>query len=545
MSHRTTIMESRLRGRGLRGLLSLVSALAVLGLSVPAALGAMPNDPSFSLQWGDDNTGQSVPGQESEEILGPAAPGTPGDDDGALKAWRVSTGSRSIVIGEADTGVDYTHPDLAANIWTNPGGIGGCAAGTHGYDVMDDSCDPLDEDKTYGGHGTHVAGIMGAVGNNGIGVAGINWQTTILPVKWLSTANSGSTSALIEALEWLVAVKRAGVNIRVVNDSDTFLDTSPSAQLSHEIGVLGANDILFVTAAGNSGENDDEAPRYPCAYALANEICVTASNDDDELPSWANYGSGTVDLAAPGVSIYSTLREGKYGYLSGGSMAAAQVSGAAALILSVDPSLSASELKADILNHVNTEPALSGKVATGGTLNICAALPGCEPPPPPPTALGGGDNTIPPSGDTTSVTGSTPVTPAPSTTAADAVVVSTTIVTQGSRAGIRLRCQGPKTCRSRVILAVKTRRKDGKNAARTTVRIIGVADFSIPAGKVATVSVKLNPLGNALLRAARGRLDTELTIPGSSSGSPKTQTVGVRLVWRQPQWSRGTKQPGR
>jgi thermitase len=353
---------------------------------------ATPNDPSFPLQWADSNTGQSIPYQESEEILGSPAPGTSGDDDGALAAWQVSTGSRSIVIGETDTGVDYQHPDLAANIWSNPGGIGGCVAGTHGYNVLSKSCDPMDTDTAYGGHGTHVAGIMGAVGNNGAGAAGVNWQSTILPVKWLNTASYGETGALIEALQWLVAAKQADVNLRVVNDSATFVGTASSQALSNEIDVLGANNILFVTAAGNTGENNDELAerRYPCGYDRPNEICVTASNDKDELPSWANYGPHTVNLAAPGVSIYSTLREGKYGYLSGGSMASPQVAGAAALILSVKPSLSVSELRADILENVDPQPALSGRVITGGILDICKALPGCkrQAPPPPPATFG-------------------------------------------------------------------------------------------------------------------------------------------------------------
>ena len=148
----------------------------------------------------------------------------------------------------------------------------------------------------------------------------------------------GETSALIEAMQWLVAAKQEGVNVRVVNDSDSFFGTAKSEALENEIEVLGANNILFVASAGNTGnDNDDVAvQRYPCSYDRPNEICATSSNNKDELPSWANYGPHTVDLAAPGVSIYSTLREGKYGYLSGGSMAAAQVSGAAALILSVD-----------------------------------------------------------------------------------------------------------------------------------------------------------------------------------------------------------------
>jgi thermitase len=354
---------------------------------------ATPNDPSFPLQWADNNTGQSVPYQESAEILGSPIPGTSGDDDGALAAWQqVSTGSRSIVVGETDTGVDYQHPDLAANIWSNPGGIGGCPAGTHGYNTLSKSCDPMDTDTAYGGHGTHVAGIMGAMGNNSAGVAGVNWQSTILPVKWLSTASYGETGALIEALQWLVAAKQGGVNLRVVNDSATFVGTASSQALSNEIDVLGANNILFVTAAGNTGENNDELAdrRYPCGYDRPTEICVTASNDKDELPSWANYGPHTVNLAAPGVSIYSTLRENKYGYLSGGSMASPQVAGAAALILSVKPSLSVNELRADILENVDPLPALSGRVISGGVLDICKALPGCkrQAPPPPPATFG-------------------------------------------------------------------------------------------------------------------------------------------------------------
>jgi subtilisin family serine protease len=353
---------------------------------------ATPNDPSFSLQWGDGNTGQLIPTQESEELLGPEAKGTPGADDRALAAWGVTTGSRSIVIGETDTGVDYNHPDLAANIWSNPGGIGGCASATHGYNVRTHTCEPMDDDTVYGGHGTHVAGIMGAVGNNGVGVAGMNWQTSILPVKWLSSSASGETSGLIEALQWLVAAKQAGVNVRVVNDSATFVGTAFSQALSNEIDTLGANNILFVTAAGNTGNNNDEEKvrRYPCGYDRPTELCVTATDNNDHLPKWANYGPHTVDLAAPGVSIYSTLRKGAYGYLSGGSMASPQVAGAAALILSAKPSLSAVELKADITANVDPLPALSGKVISGGRLDVCKALPGCSTQQqPPPTATFG------------------------------------------------------------------------------------------------------------------------------------------------------------
>ena len=188
--------------------------------------------PSFALQWADSNSGQSIPTQEANERLGPPASGTPGADDGALLAWGVTTGSSAIVIGETDTGVDLEHPDLAANLWSNPGGLGGCPKGTHGFNALAGNCDPDDDDTTYGGHGTHVAGIIGAVANNGVGVAGMNWQTAILPVKWLNSASGGETSALIRALQWLVAVKQKGVNIRVVNDSATFFGTARSQALA-------------------------------------------------------------------------------------------------------------------------------------------------------------------------------------------------------------------------------------------------------------------------------------------------------------------------
>ncbi len=328
----------------------------------------VPSDAGFGLLWGSLNSGQVVQG----------VAGVVGADDRAALAWGVSTGSSGVVIGEVDTGVDYTHPDLAANVWVNPGGVGGCAAGTRGYNVVAGSCNPMDDDTVYGGHGTHVAGIMGAVGNNGIGVAGVNWSTTILPVKWLDANASGSTSQLISALDWLVRAKQAGVNVRVINDSATFVGTAYSQALSDEIDLLGQNNILFVTAAGNTGQDNDNPAytRYPCGYDRPSEICVTATDQNDQLPSWANWGATTVDLGAPGQNIYSTLRNNTYGYINGGSMAAAQVSGAAALILSTGDQTT-TNLKNDILTNTDPTPALTGKTRTGGRLNICKAIPTC------------------------------------------------------------------------------------------------------------------------------------------------------------------------
>lgn len=336
-------------------------------LSEPTGL---PDDPGLPQQWPLQNTGQTVNG----------VTGAPGADADVVPAWTVTTGTRDVVVAEVDTGVDYTHPDLAANIWTNDGSVGGCPAGTHGVDVLTNACDPMDDDTTFGGHGTHVAGIIGAVGGNGTGVAGVNWQTTILPVKWIGASGAGATSDLLRALGWVLDAQAHGVNVRVVNDSNVFVGTAFSQALSDEIDLLAQHDILFVTAAGSTGgDNDDPAARrYPCAYARSNELCTTWTDQQDALPATAGHGATSVDLAAPGDNVYSTLIGGGYGYVSGGSMAAAEVSGAAALVLSAQ-SMSTGALKADLLEHVAALPSLSGRVRTGGRLDVCAAVPGCGP----------------------------------------------------------------------------------------------------------------------------------------------------------------------
>jgi subtilisin family serine protease len=330
--------------------------------------GGVPDDPDFPLQWAFQNTGQSIQGTA----------GTAGADEGAVAAWSVTTGSKSVVVAVVDTGIQYNQPDLAPNVWSNPGGIGGCAAGTHGYNVLTSSCDPLDDDVAYNGHGSHVSGIIGAATNNGIGVAGVNWQTNILAVKWVDSEGDGNTSDLITALDWVITAKQAGVNVRVVNDSQTWSGTAASQALSDEIDSLGSNDILFVTAAGNAGISNDTTPRYPCSYNQANEICAAASDQNDQLWSSSDYGVQAVHLAAPGVNIYSTLDTvGVYGYISGCSMAAAEVSGAAALVLSQGYQ-TVSDLKSTLLNSVDLLPAFSGVTITGGRLNICKAMAGCS-----------------------------------------------------------------------------------------------------------------------------------------------------------------------
>src|ERR1700737_4178747 len=181
--------------------------------------------------------------------------------------------------------------------------------------------------------------------------------------------------------------KQAASGIRVVKLVPVFPSDTGSEASKNAIESLGTNSVLFVTHPLNTGDpnNEEAVQRFPCSYDLANELCVTATNNKDELPSWANYGSKTVQLRAPGQSIYSPLRGNSYGYLSGGSMASPQVAGAAALILSANEKMSTAELKTDLEKNVDKLPSLEGKVITGGRLDVCKALPGCTPPPPPPT----------------------------------------------------------------------------------------------------------------------------------------------------------------
>jgi subtilisin family serine protease len=361
---------SKVGGSRRRWLSGVALAVALVVANAAAALASqvvMPNDPSFGSQWALANTGQSVNG----------VTGTPGADIDATEAWALTTGDPSAVVVVLDSGVDLDHPDLAPNIWTNPG-VGGCPAGTHGYNVVPKppTCDPSDDL----GHGTHVAGILGAAGNDSVGIAGVDWHATILPVKFISATNKGPNGKLVKALDWILQVIGQGVNVRVVNDSGTWAGTPFSAAVEQRLEELSNAGVLFVGAAGNTKKNVDTYPRYPCSYQTSNEVCVTATDQKDGLWARSNFGASTVDLAAPGVNIFSTLPEETYGFDSGGSMAAPLVSGAAMLALAQDPTLTVGALKARILAAVDPLPSLAGKVRTGGRLDVCKALVGCPAP---------------------------------------------------------------------------------------------------------------------------------------------------------------------
>jgi subtilisin family serine protease len=337
-----------------------------------------PNDQFFPLLWGLFNSGQVVN----------TTPGLAGADISATEAWDVSTGSRSVVVGVIDTGIDYGHPDLAANMWSAPAPfsvvIGGvtinCPAGSHGYNAITNACNP--QDNQY--HGTHVAGTVGATGNNGIGVAGVNWIASIIGAKFLDASGNGFTDDAVETIDFLVQTKAAfagssGANIRVVNNS--WGGYGFSQALRDAVVLARDNDMLFVAAAGNDGSNNDLVPFYPAGYAVENVLSVAATGSSDTLASFSNRGGATVHLAAPGVNIASTV-PGGYAYLDGTSMAAPHVAGAAALVLS-KCALGTAALKQNLLTNVDALGSLVGGVISSGRLNVDRALRACAVPPAP------------------------------------------------------------------------------------------------------------------------------------------------------------------
>ncbi len=298
----------------------------------------------------------------------------------AAAAWDLSTGSPNVVVANIDTGANYNHADLAANMWTNSGeinnnGIDDDANGFiddyYGWDFRYNDSDPIDQN----GHGTHTSGTIGAVGNNAIGVVGVNWNVRLMTIKIYSPSGSDTTSAmLISAYQYVLLMKNRGVNIRVTNNSyGGCLEACGYDQATKDsIDALGEAGILNVFAAGNSGTNNETVPFYPASYTSPGIVSVGGSNSLDGRVY--NFGPVSVDLAAPGVGIRSTTMNGSYGNLSGTSMSTPHVAGSAALLSAYNPSLSVASLKATLMNTVDTLPAFNGFNKTGGRLNVGNAL---------------------------------------------------------------------------------------------------------------------------------------------------------------------------
>jgi thermitase len=347
---------------------------------------AVSNDPYYtgsSRLWG-------MYGDDQPTASGPSGT-TNAFGSQAEKAWDAGfTGSKSVVVGILDEGIDASHPDLAANIWVNPfdprDGVDNDGNGyiddVNGWDFVygDNTVYDAGEDT----HGTHVAGTIGGVGGNGLGVAGVNWNVTMISTKFLGP-NGGYTSDAVKALDYLTDLKtRHGINLVASNNS--WGGGGYSSALHAAIIRSAKADILFVAAAGNSATNNDSTANYPSNYstlqaptgttaaAYESVIAVAALTNTGTLASYSSYGATTVDIAAPGSSINSTLPGNTYGNSSGTSMATPHVAGAVALYASAYSGVSAASIRGAILGSTRPTSSVSGKTVTGGRLDVAAAL---------------------------------------------------------------------------------------------------------------------------------------------------------------------------
>jgi subtilisin family serine protease len=333
---------------------------------------AAPNDPHFAdgSLWGLHNIGQ----------LG----GQPDGDIDAPEAWDIRHDAPAIVVAVIDSGIRATHQDLAANLWINPGESGpdflgldkrlngrdddgnGYVDDVNGINAINGLGWPVDDN----GHGTHVAGIVGARGNNGVGVVGVAWQVQIMPLKFLNHVTDGSISDAVECINY-ARVKGA----KIINASWGWYGEN-SAALRDAIYSAGNAGIIWVSACGNSAINNDLNPLYPASFNINNIIAVAATTGTDQLANWSSYGPTLVDLGAPGEDILSCghAYDFEYKHKFGTSMAAPHVAGACALLWSQYPSETYGQIINRVLSTTDPLPSLSGKCVSGGRLNLQRAL---------------------------------------------------------------------------------------------------------------------------------------------------------------------------
>ncbi len=323
-----------------------------------------PNDPSYGSQYHHKNIASTA-------------------------AWEVSTGNKEVVVAVIDTGVNYNHPDLAPNYWTNPGESGLDAKGQdkrsngvdddangyvddfRGWNFVKNTNDPMDDH----GHGTHCAGIIGAKGDNGMNVVGVNWDVSIVGLKFIDgKTGEGDTEGALKSIEY---ANKMGIPITSNSwggQVDSTYDPNEPDALKEVIALAGEQGSLFVAAAGNDGSNNDKKATLPASYDLDNIIAVAATGTSDSLAFYSSYGLNTVDIAAPGTNVLSTWLGKGTQKLSGTSMAAPVVAGAAALLKAANPSWTAKDIKARLLETVDPVSSLKSKILSGGRLNVGKAL---------------------------------------------------------------------------------------------------------------------------------------------------------------------------
>ncbi len=332
------------------------------GVSVEEGIAELQQDPRVQYAVPNHILKQFTPNDLTEQLYGMAKIEAP-------QAWETTTGSRTgPVVAVVDGGIDYHHPDLANNVWTNPGEIpgdgidndgNGVVDDVHGFDAANKDGDPMDDS----GHGTHCAGTVGAEGDNGQGVVGVNWQAQLMGVKFLS----GGYGDTADAIEGILYASKMGARIT----SNSWGGPQYNQAL---YDALAASPALHICAAGNDAGNNDIVPMYPASYNLPNVLTVAATDENDQLASFSNKGATSVELAAPGVRIYSTVPNGQYGLKSGTSMATPHVSGVAALIATQYPGISNTELKDRLVFGTDRLPQLEGQLISGGRLNAARSL---------------------------------------------------------------------------------------------------------------------------------------------------------------------------
>ena len=457
----------------------------------------VPNDPGFSQLWGLSSIGQSVAGKI----------GTADADIDAPEAWDVTTGLASTVVAVVDSGVDHGHPDLASNIWANPGETAGNGVDDDGNGYVDDArgwnfvggnADTSDSN----GHGTHVAGTIGARGNDAVGVAGVNWQVSLLPVRATNAAGSGTAAQIAAALAY---AGNEGARIANVSLGAPFVSSAIADAIAR------SPNTLFVAAADNGGadgvgDNTDAVGDFPCSLSTPNVVCVAASDRNDELARFSNFGRASVDLAAPGVDIVSTAPGRRYALRNGTSFATPHVAGVAALVWSRYPSASVETVRNALLRGVDPKPGLADRLVSGGRLNASSSV---SPPPPPPPA------------------------PPPPPPAAAQVRTATTrgAVLLGSRSrglsallsrGLRVRVTCSRSCTIRVRLLI-----DRRTARRLRFRLgrqrsIVLATGNARLRQAGAAAVTLRPTAAARRRLSRVRrltptLQTRITSDGNGA----------------------------
>jgi len=446
----------------------------------------------------------------------------------APAAWDVTTGAGEAVVAVVDTGIFHSHPDLRGNLWVNPqetpsnnrdDDYNGYIDDFYGANAITRKGSGTDDNR----HGTHVAGIIGATGDNAEGIVGMNWQVKLMSVKFLTSSGSGSTANAIRSIEYILAAKKKGHNIIAINSS--WGGPGFSEPLLSAIKKASAEGILFVASAGNKASSNDTTPSYPASYNVGNIISVASVDSRGALSSFSNYGKSSVHIAAPGSVIHSTVLNGSYESLSGTSMASPHVAGLAALTFAACPSLTMAQRKEAMLANGLKSPLLATKIATGSLANaagaVLAASAACASITPSPTPTSDPLLTptqTPTTTPTPTITPTPTMTPAPTLTPVPTgayLLADPNVIPASSVATLKISTGQTKT-------ASISLRYSFVDTNGTSYPCVGATIVSLPKGTRA-VQMPLPPEArhflhlNISFETLKGRYSTRLTQTGTSS----------------------------